>query len=351
MTNSKTAAIDPALIISRETINRWTDEEMNDELRATILRRDRRVSETVHHHCLPAGTRVGARVELTGMGIDPDPLAVGDRGTVRDVRDCGNFAQIEVAWDSGRGLMLDSAADTYIVLNEVPLSEVRHGMVIRTPDFLRDPALDGGPIESETLRVDYWNWDDGECLLRAPEGDECADPCIADLGDVVIVRAYPETSVPLAVVLDHFTVAAHYLDGDATDDERFDLAYDVAHNHDLCPLEEDEDDLDEDDREADVEAVREWAYQLLASTGRPYGFPHPGERERDAERLQEETAEVCLKIVVRKGSASAAFDELLALCEARPDFVAVVAGYVDDLDAEDAERLASEPNTRLNVIE
>lgn len=54
--------------------------------------------------------KVGDRVKMTGvMRDDPDPIKVGDEGTVDYVFDGGgspSLAQISVKWDSGRSLML-----------------------------------------------------------------------------------------------------------------------------------------------------------------------------------------------------------------------------------------------------
>ena len=51
----------------------------------------------------------GDRVRMTGiMPEDPDPIPVGDEGTVQEVfnADSPRFMQISVAWDSGRSLLL-----------------------------------------------------------------------------------------------------------------------------------------------------------------------------------------------------------------------------------------------------
>jgi hypothetical protein len=52
--------------------------------------------------------RDGDRVKMTGtMRDDPNPLKVGDQGTVRAVLNEGTpHEQIVVAWDSGRSLLL-----------------------------------------------------------------------------------------------------------------------------------------------------------------------------------------------------------------------------------------------------
>lgn len=49
----------------------------------------------------------GDRVMVTGIIDDPDPPRVGDRGTVVSVMNADTeFEQMNVKWDSGRGLML-----------------------------------------------------------------------------------------------------------------------------------------------------------------------------------------------------------------------------------------------------
>jgi len=47
---------------------------------------------------------VGDRVTMTGVMEDPDPIEVGDEGTVNYVSE--EFGQYGVTWDSGRSLML-----------------------------------------------------------------------------------------------------------------------------------------------------------------------------------------------------------------------------------------------------
>ena len=55
--------------------------------------------------------KVGQRIRLVAMVDDPDPLAVGSLGTVTDVRNLGDWLQIDVDWDCGRALMLSVPPD------------------------------------------------------------------------------------------------------------------------------------------------------------------------------------------------------------------------------------------------
>lgn len=52
--------------------------------------------------------KIGDRVRMTGvMPDDPDPLAIGDEGTVTELGDpAGGRRQIFVDWDNGRALIL-----------------------------------------------------------------------------------------------------------------------------------------------------------------------------------------------------------------------------------------------------
>jgi len=63
----------------------------------------------------PSPVPVGTRIELVAMRDDPYPIAPGSRGTVRAG---SNGAQLMVAWDSGRTLMLIPGEDTWRVLEE-----------------------------------------------------------------------------------------------------------------------------------------------------------------------------------------------------------------------------------------
>ena len=60
----------------------------------------------------PCPVPEGARIRLLAMADDPDPVAVGSRGTVVG----GNGGQLWVRWDSGRTLSLIVGVDRYEVL-------------------------------------------------------------------------------------------------------------------------------------------------------------------------------------------------------------------------------------------
>jgi Domain of unknown function (DUF4314) len=48
--------------------------------------------------------KVGDRIELVSMSLDPDPIAPGTKGTVDYINLNPPFSQIGVKWDSGRSL-------------------------------------------------------------------------------------------------------------------------------------------------------------------------------------------------------------------------------------------------------
>lgn len=58
----------------------------------------------------------GDRIELLKMENDPNPIPVGTKGTVKDVNQLGDEAQIMVKWDNGRGLMLSYPHDKFKVI-------------------------------------------------------------------------------------------------------------------------------------------------------------------------------------------------------------------------------------------
>lgn len=64
----------------------------------------------------------GDRIRLVAMPDDPDPVAPGTTGTVRDIlhisADVGPFIQIEVMWDDGRRLMLSVPPDCFEILGD-----------------------------------------------------------------------------------------------------------------------------------------------------------------------------------------------------------------------------------------
>lgn len=53
------------------------------------------------------------RIRLIAMPDDPDPIPAGTLGTVLRVADHGDWQQVEVAWDSGRSLMLVVPPDRF----------------------------------------------------------------------------------------------------------------------------------------------------------------------------------------------------------------------------------------------
>ncbi len=70
-----------------------------------------------------------------------------------------------------------------------------------------------------------------------------------------------------------------YLTGAADDqDERWDDAFDFIGGHAECPKEP------ETPHESDVECMREWAYDLLASIGRPYVHSNPDKKKKKGKK-------------------------------------------------------------------
>ena len=68
--------------------------------------------------------RKGDRIRLLSMTDDPDPIPVGQLGTVISVSRHGasndGWHQIDVSWDSGRTLMLVCPPDRFEICHEVP---------------------------------------------------------------------------------------------------------------------------------------------------------------------------------------------------------------------------------------
>ena len=65
--------------------------------------------------------QVGDRIALTEVPDDPNPIEVGEEGTVTAVtlvsfRAHDSFHQVEVAWDSGRSLSLTVPADKFTII-------------------------------------------------------------------------------------------------------------------------------------------------------------------------------------------------------------------------------------------
>ena len=65
--------------------------------------------------------RVGDRIRLVSMRDDPDPIPVGQAGTVAGVYrhddESDMWFQIDVDWDNGRALMLVSPPDRFEVIS------------------------------------------------------------------------------------------------------------------------------------------------------------------------------------------------------------------------------------------
>ena len=68
--------------------------------------------------------RKGDRIRLLAMADDPDPIQVGQLGTVVSVSHHGGekdaWHQIDVAWDNGRTLMLVSPPDQFEIVRDEP---------------------------------------------------------------------------------------------------------------------------------------------------------------------------------------------------------------------------------------
>ena len=59
----------------------------------------------------------GARIRLLSMPSDPDPIRVGQTGTVVHVEQHGTWQQISVDWDDGRTLMLSLPPDRIEIID------------------------------------------------------------------------------------------------------------------------------------------------------------------------------------------------------------------------------------------
>jgi hypothetical protein len=70
---------------------------------------------------MPNKLKAGDRIRLVAMQDDPDPIQVGQVGTVVYIKrhDAGTDAwyQIDVAWDNGRTLMLVSPPDEFEIVD------------------------------------------------------------------------------------------------------------------------------------------------------------------------------------------------------------------------------------------
>lgn len=69
---------------------------------------------------LAGSLRPGDRIRLEGMHADPDPILVGETGTVvschRHITGGNAWFQIDVAWDNGRTLMLVCPPDEFEII-------------------------------------------------------------------------------------------------------------------------------------------------------------------------------------------------------------------------------------------
>ena len=72
------------------------------------------------HRQQAAPVRVGDRLRLIAMQDDPDPIQIGEVGTVTGCRRNGGgrdaWFQIDVSWDNGRMLMLVSPPDEFEII-------------------------------------------------------------------------------------------------------------------------------------------------------------------------------------------------------------------------------------------
>jgi len=62
--------------------------------------------------------RPGSRIRLIEMPDDPDPIPAGSTGTVLAVTE-GPYAQIDVAWDCTRSLLLVPGVDRFEVIGHI----------------------------------------------------------------------------------------------------------------------------------------------------------------------------------------------------------------------------------------
>lgn len=65
----------------------------------------------------------GDRIRLVSMLDDPDPIPRGTTGTVTAVRQQRTWAQVDVAWDNGRTLMLVVPPDEFEVISDTTRSQ------------------------------------------------------------------------------------------------------------------------------------------------------------------------------------------------------------------------------------
>lgn len=65
--------------------------------------------------------RAGDRIRLLSMHDDPDPIGIGQTGTVVSITRHGGgkdvWFQIDVSWDNGRTLMVVSPPDRFEIIS------------------------------------------------------------------------------------------------------------------------------------------------------------------------------------------------------------------------------------------
>jgi hypothetical protein len=105
----------------------------------------------------------GDRIRLIAMSDDPDPIPPGTAGTVTVVRQHGTWAQVDVAWDNGRTLMLVVPPDQFEVVSGAATKWRAAG------------GSGGTPSPSPPTRPTF-----GPCRVRLPTGD----PRLPGYGDV-----------------------------------------------------------------------------------------------------------------------------------------------------------------------
>lgn len=65
-------------------------------------------------------------------------------------------------------------------------------------------------------------------------------------------------------------------------------------------------------------------------------------KDEKVEILRAHTTEVCIKFLVSNDGPGDPFEELLALAEARPDYVTSMGGYAEDPERDELEHVADD---------